>query len=135
MKNKKSPLENAFHFLSFRSRSEKEMRDYLVKREVLEINETIDKLKELDLINDTKFTSEFVNARSHNKPKGKKALVIELKRKGINVENLDINEDELAKYALSKKNIKDKMRAQRFLYSRGFSWNVIERTLKNWYND
>lgn len=135
MKNKKSPLENAFHFLSFRSRSEKEMRDYLTKKEVLEIDETIEKLKELDFINDQKFIQEFVDSRSKNKPKGKKALIIELKRKGIKVNDLDINEDELAKEALNRKNFRDKERAQRFLYSRGFSWNTIERALKNWYND
>lgn len=135
MKNKKSPLENAFHFLSFRSRSEKEMRDFLKKKEVLEIDETINKLKELGFIDDKKFVLEFVDSRSKNKPKGKKALTIELKRKGIEVENLDIDEDILAKEALGKKKFTDKMRAQRFLYSRGFSWNTIERTLKNWYND
>jgi len=135
MKNKKSPLENAFHFLSFRSRSEKEMRDFLKKKEVLQIDETIDKLKELDFINDRKFIQEFVDSRSKNKPKGKKALIIELKRKGIDVEDLDINEDELAKKALEKKKPRSFGQASRFLYSRGFSWNVIERTLKNWYND
>ena len=134
MKNKKSPLENAFHFLSFRSRSEKEMRDFLKKKEVLQIDETIDKLKELDFINDRKFIQEFVDSRSKNKPKGKKALIIELKRKGIDVEDLDINEDELAKKALEKKKPRSFGQASRFLYSRGFSWNVIERTLKNWYN-
>lgn len=135
MKNKKSPLENAFHFLSFRSRSEKEMRDYLAKKEILEIDETINKLKELGFIDDQKFIQEFIDSRSKNKPKGKKALKIELARKGIKVDDLDINEDELAKEALNRKNFRDKERAQRFLYSRGFSWNTIERALKNWYND
>lgn len=137
MKNKKSPLENAFHFLSFRSRSEKEMRDFLDKKEfsTSDVENTIGRLKELGFIDDQKFTLEFVDSRSKNKPKGKKALIIELKRKGIDVESLDIDEDALAKEALGKKKFTDKMRAQRFLYSRGFSWNTIERTLKNWYND
>lgn len=135
MKNKKSPQEFAFHFLSFRSRSEKEMRDYLKKKEVLEIDETIGKLKELDFINDNKFVQEFIDSRSKNKPKGKKALMIELARKGIKVDNLDINEDELAKKALlKKKTFKDRNQLQRFLYSRGFSSSVIERAVKAWYN-
>lgn len=137
MKNKKTPLETAFHFLSFRSRSEKEMMDFLIKKDfdTSQIAETLIKLKELDFINDEKFVQEFIDARSHNKPKGKKALVIELARKGITIDSLDINEDELAKEALKKKSFKDKIKAQRFLYSRGFSWNTIERTLKDWYND
>ncbi|MBI5358118.1 RecX family transcriptional regulator [Candidatus Amesbacteria bacterium] len=135
MKNKKSPLENAFHYLSFRSRSEKEMRDYLKKKEILEIDETIEKLKELDFINDNKFIQEFVDSRSKNKPKGKKALMIELARKGIKVKELDVNEDELAKKALlKKKTFRDRNQLQRFLYSRGFSSSVIERAVKAWYN-
>mgnify|MGYP001609566569 CR=1 FL=1 len=115
----------AFHFLSFRSRSEKEMRDFLKKKEVVQIDEVIDKLKDLDFINDDKFANEFIAARSSNKPKGKKALVIELARKGIKVEDLEIDEKELAKKALERKKFKDKDQIQRFLYSRGFSWETI----------
>jgi len=112
------------------------MRDYLVKKSypTSEVVSTINRLKELDLINDKKFTSELILARSHSKPKGKKALIIELKRKGIDAEDLDIDEDELAKKALEKKKPRSFEQASRFLYSRGFSWNTIERTLKNWYN-
>lgn len=125
MKSKKSPLESAFHFLSFRSRSEKEMRDYLNKKEFHQIDETIQKLKDLDFINDAKFAREFIAARSRNKPKGKKALAIELARKGIKLDNIEIDEKELAIKALEKKSFKSKEHMQRFLYSRGFSWDTI----------
>lgn len=127
MKSKKTPLESAFHFLSFRSRSEKEMRDYLEKKQTStpDVEATIDKLKELDFINDDKFAKEFIAARSHNKPKGKKALMIELARKGIRIENIEIDEKELAAKALEKKSFKSKEHMQRFLYSRGFSWDTI----------
>ncbi|MEK7504273.1 MAG: regulatory protein RecX [Patescibacteria group bacterium] len=125
MKSKKSPLESAFHFLSFRSRSEKEMRDYLQKKEFSQIDETIEKLKNLDFINDNKFTQEFIESRSKNKPKGKKALMIELARKGIKIENIEIDEKELATKAISRKSFKSKEQMQRFLYSRGFSWDTI----------
>ena len=125
MKSKKSPLESAFHFLSFRSRSEKEMRDYLQKKEFSQIDETIEKLKNLDFINDNKFAQEFIESRSKNKPKGKKALMIELARKGIKIENIEIDEKELATKAISRKSFKSKEQMQRFLYSRGFSWDTI----------
>lgn len=125
MKSKKSSLESAFHFLSFRSRSEKEMRDYLNKKEFHQIDETIQKLKDLDFINDAKFAQEFIESRSKNKPKGKKALTIELARKGIRIENIEIDEKELATKALEKKSFKSKEHMQRFLYSRGFSWDTI----------
>lgn len=127
MKSKKSPLESAFHFLSFRSRSEKEMLDFLIKKdfETSEIAQTLLKLKELNFINDAKFAQEFIESRSKNKPKGKKALMIELARKGIRIENIEIDEKELATKALEKKSFKSKEHMQRFLYSRGFSWDTI----------
>ena len=127
MKSKKSPLESAFHFLSFRSRSEKEMLDFLIKKdfETDEIAQTVLKLKELDFINDAKFAQEFIESRSKNKPKGKKALMIELARKGIKIENIEIDEKELATKAISRKSFKSKEQMQRFLYSRGFSWDTI----------
>ena len=127
MKSKKSPLESAFHFLSFRSRSEKEMLDFLIKKdfETDEIAQTVLKLKELDFINDAKFDKEFIESRSKNKPKGKKALMIELARKGIKIENIEIDEKELATKAISRKSFKSKEQMQRFLYSRGFSWDTI----------
>lgn len=127
MKSKKSPLESAFHFLSFRSRSEKEMLDFLIKKgfETNEIAQTLLKLKELNFINDAKFAQEFIESRSKNKPKGKKALTIELARKGIRIENIEIDEKELATKALEKKSFKSKEHMQRFLYSRGFSWDTI----------
>lgn len=133
-RSEKSSLSRAFHFLSFRSRSEKEMRDFLSKNE-LEAEDTIIRLKELDLINDAKFTKEFVN-----RTKGKKLLSIELKRKGIPEEVISdqlsvINEIELAeKFLNKKKNIKDDEQVKRLLYARGFSWDTIEKVIKKRYN-
>lgn len=137
--NQSSAINAAFRYLSFRARSEKELRDSLAEKEypVQEIDEAIARLKDLNYINDCQFTRDFVSARSRNKPEGKKLLVMELKKKGVNIENLkiDINEDELAKKAMEKKKVfRDKFQARRFLYSRGFSSSVIERTLKSWYN-
>jgi len=100
------------------------MRDFLVKNE-LEVEDTLAKLKELDFINDEKFAKEFIAARSHNKPKGKKALIIELARKGIKMQDLEVDEKALAQKALERKSFKNKEQIQRFLYSRGFSWETI----------
>lgn len=140
MKNdESSALNAAFRYLSFRARSEKELRDSLLEKEFSkeEIDSTIARLKELNYINDSQFTRDFVSARGRNKPEGKKLLIMELKKKGVNVDTdaLSVNEDELAKKAMEKKKVfKDKFQAQRFLYSRGFSSSVIERTVKAWYN-
>ncbi len=136
-KSEKSSLSRAFHFLSFRSRTEKEMRDFLEKKEfdAEEINETLGRLKELELINDVKFAKEFTN-----RTKGKKLLSIELKRKGVPEEVISdqlsvINEMELAeKFLDKKKTIRDEEHAKRLLYTRGFSWDTIEKVTKKRYN-
>ena len=51
--------------------------------------------------------------------------MIELARKGIKIENIEIDEKELATKAISRKSFKSKEQMQRFLYSRGFSWDTI----------
>lgn len=110
------------------------MRDFLSKND-LEVEDTLVRLKELDLINDEKFAKEFIN-----KTKGKKLLKIELKRKGVSEEVISnqlsvINEIELAeKFLDKKKTIKDGEHAKRLLYTRGFSWDTIEKVVKKRYN-
>ena len=135
--NQSSAINAAFRYLSFRARSEKELRDNLLEKEfsIEEIDAAVTRLKELNYINDRQFASDFVSSRSRNKPKGKKLLIMELKKKGITIEDVTIDEDELAKIAMLKKKVfKDRNQAHRFLYSRGFSTPVIERAIKAWYN-
>jgi SOS response regulatory protein OraA/RecX len=138
--NKSSAINTAFKYLSYCARSEKELRDNLLEKEFSpeETEEAISRLKNLNYINDSQYTSNFVSSRSKNKPEGKKLLIMELRKKGVNIDPdvLDINEDELANKALKKKKVfKNKIQAQRFLYSRGFSSSVIERALRSWYNN
>jgi SOS response regulatory protein OraA/RecX len=110
------------------------MRDFLTKNK-LEVENTLFRLKELDLINDTKFAREFVN-----RSKGKKLLKTELKRKGIADEIINnqlstVDEVELAeKFLNKKKNLRDSEQVKRLLYSRGFSWDTIEKTVRKRYN-
>ena len=135
--NQSSAINAAFRYLSFCARSEKELRDNLLEKEfsIEEIDAAVTRLKELNYINDRQFASDFVSSRSRNKPKGKKLLIMELKKKGVTIEDVTIDEDELAKIAMLKKKVfKDRNQAHRFLYSRGFSTSVIERAIKAWYN-
>jgi SOS response regulatory protein OraA/RecX len=86
-----------------------------------------------------------VESRSRSRPRGKRLLLHELKSKGINIkeEPIEINEADLAFKALEKKqktwsglSAKEfRLKATRFLYSRGFSWEVIEPVIRKAYND
>lgn len=89
-------FSHALNFLSFRPRSEYEIRDNLKRKIVLleksggekkdyhEIVEAIiEKLKSINQVNDLEFAKWFVNQRNTFRPKGKVALHQELARKKI----------------------------------------------------
>lgn len=144
-------LNKAYFFLKFRPRTEKEIRDYLYKkiktkhwsRDDVEI--VIEKLKEKDFINDERFIELFVRDRTMLKPKGKRLLIKELKLKGIKDELIDnfflkneVDEEKLAFQILSKRwprfksldSKKQYEKSVRFLLSRGFSYDIVKKTIE-----
>ena len=75
----------AVHFLARRIRSEKEIRDYLSKKEMEEpvIHEVVHKLKEQQYINDSEFAAAYVRTQANTTDKGPDIIKLELKEKGI----------------------------------------------------
>jgi regulatory protein len=147
---KKESKDAALKFLSYRMRSEKEVRDKLKKKEFANdlIDEVIKDLKRINLIDDSNFASAFVRDKISNKPQGKILLKQELWKKGIKDETIEkvlkeYFEDEeeelnLAKNLLEKrkkryenldKNIA-KRRMMSFLLRRGFSYEIVKQALK-----
>lgn len=170
----------SLNFLSFRPRSEFEIRQFLKRRlkneEVARqrskkkpssvppspeieaapdlnksIDEVITRLRQIGQIDDSAFANWFIDQRKTYKPKGKLALRQELLVKGIDRKTAEktistsgegASEFELALRAVDKKvrllspRIKDqksfleiKLKLQRFLISRGFSWDTIPAVL------
>ncbi len=78
----------ALNLISYRMRTEKEIKDKLIKKgHKLEVVEKIIKhLKELELIDDEKFAEMWVKERVNAHPRSNFVLVQELFRKGISVE-------------------------------------------------
>jgi regulatory protein len=147
---KKESKDAALKFLSYRMRSEKEVRDKLRKKEFAQdiIDEVIGDLKRVNLLDDYEFTSAWIRDRISNKPRGKTLLKQELWKKGIKDETIEkvlkeYFEDEeeelnLAKNLLEKrkkryenldKNIA-KRRMMSFLLRRGFSYEIVKQALK-----
>jgi regulatory protein len=142
-------LNNSYHFLSIRSRSEKEMRDYLTKKsasgEIIEA--VILHLKEHNFLNDETFARSFVLSRARLNPKGKVLLKIELRQKGISddiIQNVlaEVQEeipDELAqaKSLIAKRMDRLKGASKNEIYSkvggflsrRGFSWQIVKKAI------
>ena len=79
----------ALNFVSIRPRSEKEIREYLVKKihrwgisESL-LEDIINRLSELGYVDDLTFSQAFISSRNRFRPKGKRLITQELKQKGI----------------------------------------------------
>lgn len=75
----------SIHFLSYRMRTEKEIIDYLKKKEVepVYIDEIIGRLTNEKLINDREFAEMFVRTRINTSTKGPKMIEQELREKGV----------------------------------------------------
>lgn len=147
---KKESKDAALKFLSYRMRSEKEVRDKLKKKEFARdiIDEVIGDLKRVNLLDDYEFASAWIRDRISNKPRGKTLLKQELWKKGIKEEIIEKvlkeyfeDEDEelnLAKKLLEKrkkryenldKNVANR-RMMSFLLRRGFSYEIVKQVLK-----
>jgi len=79
----------ALHYVSIRLRSEKEIREYILKKirqwglsQSLG-QQILTRLEELGYVDDLKFSQAFISARNQFRPKGKFLLVRELKLKGV----------------------------------------------------
>lgn len=79
------PFELALNYLSYRDRTEKEMRDYLAKRHIREkaIDAAIDKLKYYDYINDERLLKRLCEQNAIGKRLGRRRLKRDLKQKGF----------------------------------------------------
>jgi regulatory protein len=80
--------QKALHFLSYRPRSSAEVRQNLSKRGISEslIEETLNRLQSTGLVNDEAFARAWVENRNTFRPRGKQALRMELRRKGLSDE-------------------------------------------------
>lgn len=128
--------------MSFRPRSEKEIRDNLIKKKAPAeiIEQTIIKLKEQNFINDEEFAKWWVEQRNVFKPRALKLLKVELRQKGIADEIIEkITQDDLefAKKLVLKKINKYKnlpkeeiyQKLGRFLGQKGFNWGIIKQSI------
>lgn len=136
--------QRALHYLSFRPRSELEVNQYLLAHEKDERvrGRVLARLKDNGWLNDQQFAAQWVENRVTFRPRGKKALLLELRQRGIKTDVIDqaleeLDESELAYQAAQKVMVRyqglDKRTFQRKLYEalirRGFSYEVVQPTI------
>lgn len=77
--------QKALNFLSYRMRSEVEVRNNLLDHDTPQedIEFVLERLSRAGLINDAHFAQKWVENRNEMRPRGRRALVYELRQKGI----------------------------------------------------
>jgi regulatory protein len=143
---REAAFQQSMLFLGYRPRSVQEVRDNLQKHEIpaAVIDEVLKRLQETGLLNDQQFAQTWVENRNTFRPRSRRALSLELRRKGLDDEivqdvlNENVDEDALAleaarKYVRKVQGLEWPEFRQKlggFLGRRGFSYPVIAPVLR-----
>ncbi len=143
-------LQQAMLFLSYRTRSEKEIRQNLRKHEIPEdvVEETIERLRENGLANDNKFARVWVENRNTFRPRSRRVLTMELRQKGLDDETVqaavsNVDENALAYDSARKRAGRFKgqewggfrKKLSEYLARRGFPYSVIAPVVTQIWNE
>ena len=148
--NFKRCFDAAVHYLSYRPRSEPELRQRLRRRGFNDdsIETVITRLKKLDLVDDTAFAQFWKENRESFSPRSQWLTRLELKQKGVSEDIIDQvvdtidDEDSAYRAALKKARSLSMTDYQSFrrrlgehLKRRGFSYRVINTTVNRLWQD
>ena len=143
-------FQQAMLFLSYRVRSESEIRRNLLKHEIPEavIEQTLERLRQGGLANDDQFARTWVENRSAFRPRSRRMMAMELRQKGLDDEAIESAiesvDDEASAYgAAQKKSPRLKglewndfrRKLSEFLARRGFSYSVIAPVVNRIWNE
>lgn len=140
-------FNKAIKLLSIKHRTSEELKFKLRNHEFSEetINKTIEKLVEMDYINDEKYIRIYIESCLNNRPMGKIRIKYDLLKRGLNEGLIDkvltqceLNEFKNAVKLVRKKiacnydimDFKDNIKIKKFLQRRGFSIETINRAVK-----
>jgi regulatory protein len=136
--------QRALNYLSYRNRSEEEIKTNLRKHQIAEehIDSVLERLRQASLVDDLGFARDWVENRCEHKPRGKRALSKELYQKGIKSQIIDdvlqeLDEESLAmqfaRQKLHKLETLDQSSFQKklsgFLSRRGFPYGISKEVI------
>lgn len=143
--NMQDSLEIAFQmaikFLSYRTRSEGEVRQHLLQKDIPQqvIESTLVRLKDSGLVNDAQFAASWIDNRTAFRPRSRRALTYELHQKGLSDKEIQKAlakySDEEAAYAAATRQAHKYTRFEwpefrrklnAYLARRGFSYSVTD---------
>jgi len=142
----RSAKESALILLDYRARTRRELERRLHQKGYTEdvIAKVLDKLENIDLIDDERFAANWVASQLSHRPMGRSRMIWELRKKGVAPEiadealdqvdkeqefelALNLAERKLGDAALENPETKRKLTG--FLRRRGFSWEAISGVL------
>lgn len=147
---KERAIQQALLFLSYRARSESEIRQNLRKHEIPEdvIEQTLEHLRRDGLANDDQFARAWVENRSEFRPRSRRLMAMELRRKGLDEESTSaalaqVDDEALAYEAAQKRAarfnalewMEFRKKLSEFLARRGFSYSVIAPVVTRVWNE
>ncbi len=143
-----SPMDHAMRYLTARDRTVSEMQTYLDNKDFGEadVDATIERLKDLGLLDDARYAVRFVETRLASKPVSRRHLWEQLKSHGLADEYINAALDTVApedeasnaqqvaeKYWRQFQSLDAEQRRDRVmkrLVSRGFSYDVSRKALE-----
>jgi regulatory protein len=143
-------FQQALLFLSYRARSESEIRKNLQKHEIPEavIEETLERLRRDGLADDEQFARAWVENRSAFRPRSRRLMALELRQKGLDDDAaksaLESVDDEALAYEAAQKRAtrfkglewsEFRTKLSGFLARRGFSYSVIAPVVTRIWNE
>jgi regulatory protein len=143
-------FQQAMLFLSYRARSEAEIRQNLRKHEYPEtvIEHTLERLRRDGLANDDQFAQAWVENRNTFRPRSRRMMAMELKQKGLADEAIqsaiETVDDEASAYEAARKRaarfkglewIDFRKKLSEFLARRGYSYAVIAPVVTRIWNE
>ncbi|MFM8322954.1 MAG: regulatory protein RecX [Chloroflexota bacterium] len=141
---KESAFQQALTFLSYRPRSEAEIRQNLAQHKIGEpyASQVITRLKDNGMIDDTRFANAWVENRTELRPRSRRALAYELGQMGVDRQTIDealgdLDDAEMAYQAAQKRAGKFenlewndfRLKMTRYLALRGFSYDACSQAV------
>ncbi len=139
--------DTALYYIGYKMRTETEVRKKLIEKNFTEdiIERVVEFLKRYNYVDDEKYCSSYIKERLRCNPKGKYALKMELKQRGVKesiicraLEQSDIDEFGDAVKLLEKRcydlgdiDEKEKKRLIVFLQRRGYSYDIIKEAFNS----
>jgi regulatory protein len=138
--------QQALDWISFRMRSEKEIMQYLERKDIpgAVITEVLERLHRSGLVDDENFSRLWIEHRVDSRPRSRRVLKMELRQKGISEAAIEtvlsgtVSEEELA-FRAAEKYVRKLYNADRetfrkklggFLARRGFSYNTARQVIE-----